>query len=71
MTTPTITTLHVTGMTCGHCVAAVTSELSKITGVSSVDVELASGTVTVASDSPLDGSAVVDAIDEAGFELAT
>lgn len=67
---PTTTTLHVVGMTCGHCVQAVTGELGKLTGVTAVDVDLASGTAVVESAAPLEPAEVTAAIDEAGFELA-
>lgn len=60
----------VTGMTCGHCVNAVTSELSKLPGVTAVDVDLASGSAKVESAEPLDVDAVRAAVDEAGYELA-
>lgn len=63
------TTFKVTGMTCGHCVNAVTSELSGLGGVSAVTVDLVSGgssRVIVASDSPLAEDAVSAALDEAG-----
>ena len=66
----TETTLNVVGMTCGHCVSAVSGELSAIDGVRDVQVDLDSGRVQVTSDGPLDQAAVVAAIDEAGFELA-
>ncbi|MGC5614834.1 heavy-metal-associated domain-containing protein [Georgenia sp. Z1491] len=69
----TTTVLDVTGMTCGHCAQAVTSELSAIAGVTDVDVALdAGGTspVTVTSDAPLEESALRAAIDEAGYEVA-
>ena len=69
----TTTTLHVTGMTCGHCVSAVTEELKGLDGVRDVAVDLAAGgtsTVTVTSDGPLDHAAVLGAVDEAGYELA-
>jgi copper chaperone len=65
----TTATYLVAGMSCGHCVNAVTSELSKIDGVSGVDVALEVGEVTVTSDAPLTEADVVAAIDEAGFEL--
>src|SRR3546814_10781467 len=52
----TTSTYTVTGMTCGHCVAAVTEEVSKIAGVTNVDVELDSGRVTVESEGPVDRS---------------
>jgi copper chaperone CopZ len=66
----TTTTITVQGMTCGHCVQAVTAELSKLTGVTGVQVDLESGLVTVDSAAPLDGSAVRDAVDEAGYRVA-
>jgi copper chaperone CopZ len=69
----TTTTYSVDGMTCEHCVAAVTSELSQLPGVASVDVDLVPGgasAVTVVSDEPLARPAVVAALDEAGYQLA-
>lgn len=63
------TTYSVEGMTCEHCVRAVTTELVILPGVQSVDVDLESGAVTVTSDGPLDESAVREAVDEAGYEL--
>ncbi|MBL7257141.1 heavy-metal-associated domain-containing protein [Paractinoplanes lichenicola] len=63
-------TYTVTGMTCGHCVQAVTGELSALPGVDAVQVDLASGAVTVTSDAPLEDEAVRAAVDEAGYELA-
>ena len=65
-------TYDVTGMTCAHCVQAVTDEVSAIPGVRDVDVELVAGgtsVVTVVSAAPLSDQAVRDAIDEAGYEL--
>ena len=63
-------TYTVTGMTCGHCVSAVTQEISAIDGVGDVRVDLGSGAVTVTSDAPLAEDAVRAAVDEAGYELA-
>jgi copper chaperone CopZ len=63
-------TYTVTGMTCSHCVQAVTGELSTLPGVAGVQVDLASGAVTVTSEAPLDDDAVRAAVDEAGYELA-
>ena len=63
-------TYTVVGMTCGHCVTAVTEEVSQVPGVTAVDVDLASGGLTVTSDSPVDDSAVLAAVDEAGYEVA-
>ena len=66
----TTKTYTVTGMTCSHCVNSVDTELRQIPGVTDVKVDLASGAVTVASDAPLDETAVAAAVDEAGYELA-
>jgi copper chaperone CopZ len=60
----------VVGMTCGHCVSAVSGELIKLPGVRDVQVDLATGTVTIASDAPLPFDEVSTAVDEAGYELA-
>lgn len=62
----------VAGMTCGHCVASVTEELSSLDGVEEVNVALnAGGTskVTVASASPIDIQKVRNAVAEAGYDL--
>jgi copper chaperone len=64
------TTFTVTGMTCGHCVAAITDEVSRLAGVSDVDVDLATGLVTIVSTDPLDSVLLADAVDEAGYEVA-
>ncbi len=59
----------VLGLTCGHCAAAVTSELKAVAGVTDVHVELVAGgtsTVTVASRAPLDDIQVRAALEEAG-----
>ncbi len=65
----TTTTYRVSGMTCDHCVRAVTTELVLLPGVRSVDVDLAGGAVTVTSDGPLDLEHVREAVDEAGYAL--
>ena len=62
-------TYTVSGMTCSHCVNAVTEEVTKIPGVTDVQVDLTTGAVTVASQSPVDNTAVKDAVQEAGYEL--
>jgi copper chaperone len=66
----TTATYTVTGMTCGHCVAAVTEELSAVPDVESVDVVLDTGLVTVVSGRPLSDDEVRAAVDEAGYALA-
>jgi len=70
----TSATYQVTGMTCEHCVRAVTSELKSLHGVYGVTVELTPGgrsAVTVTSEAPLPAEAVAAALDEAGdYQLA-
>ena len=63
------TTINVLGMTCGHCVSAVTMELSLLPSVTEVDVDLESGQVTITSDTALEPAQLATAIDEAGYEL--
>ena len=68
----TALTYGVTGMTCEHCVRAVTDELTALPGVRDIGVDLVVGgitTVRVVSDAPLADSAVRDAVDEAGYTL--
>ena len=64
-------TYTVTGMTCGHCVSSVTEEISELSGVSDVAVDLESGAVTVTSSAPLPEDAVRGAVEEAGYQLVT
>lgn len=67
------TTIGVTGMTCQHCVSAVTAELSALPGVTGVDIDLHTdgvSPVTITSDAGLDPQALAAAVDEAGYEIA-
>lgn len=69
-TSPTTTTVSVSGMTCGHCVSAVSEELEALEGVESVDVELNAGgisTVTITSTKELQNSDIGEAVAEAGY----
>jgi copper chaperone CopZ len=66
----TTTSYTVVGMTCGHCVSAVTEEVSALPGVTAVDVDLASGDLTVTSEAPVDDAAVRAAVEEAGYSVA-
>lgn len=69
----TTQTYRVTGMTCDHCVSAVSSEIGELDGVTTVDVELntsGSSAVTVTSDHPIGDDAVAAAVDEAGYTLS-
>ncbi len=63
-------TFTVSGMTCGHCVASVTEEVQEIAGVETVNVELATGALTITSADPVDQAAVKAAVEEAGYQLA-
>ena len=69
-----IRTLAVDGMTCDHCVRAVTDELSALPGVTDVQIDLVAGatsTVTVSSTEPLADEAVRGAVDEAGYQVVS
>jgi copper chaperone len=59
----------VQGMTCSHCVLSVREEVSEVPGVSAVDVDLASGRLTVTGDD-VDEQAVRAAVADAGYEVA-
>jgi copper chaperone len=65
----TTTTYRVTGMSCEHCVHAVSGEIAKLPGVVAVDVDLETGAVAVTSDAPLVEAEVAGAIQEAGYEI--
>lgn len=63
---------QVRGMTCGHCVGAVTGELETLDGVTSVTISLVphgNSTVTVTSSVQLARDAMHEAIERAGYEL--
>ncbi|MDP9072545.1 MAG: heavy-metal-associated domain-containing protein [Actinomycetota bacterium] len=62
-------TYVVEGMTCGHCVNSVSTELAKVSGVSDVAVDLDTGEVAITSDGPVDDAAVRAAVTEAGFDI--
>ncbi|ALV33539.1 heavy-metal-associated domain-containing protein [Streptomyces sp. CdTB01] len=65
-----VTTVYkVSGMTCGHCEGAVSTEISALDGVTAVTAVATTGEVTVSSAAPLDEEAVRAAVDEAGYEL--
>ncbi len=60
----------VTGMTCAHCVAAVTEEVEAVPEVTAVEVDLASGRLSVRSRTPIATADVRAAVEEAGYHLA-
>ena len=63
-------TYTVTGMTCAHCVASVTEEVAEIPGVTDVQVDLASGSLSVVSDRAVSDDEVRAAVAEAGYQLS-
>lgn len=65
----TDTNYTVTGITCGHCVAAIKEEVSAIPGVSGVDLD-ATGAMTVHSEAPIDFDRIVEALYEAGDQYS-
>ncbi|HET7719928.1 MAG TPA: copper ion binding protein [Acidimicrobiales bacterium] len=67
----TTTTITVDGMTCGHCVNAVQTEVGKLDGVTDVSVDLSSGQVTIVANEAPDADALREAVEEAGYEVRT
>jgi copper chaperone len=65
-----ILTYDVPDISCDHCKHAIESEVSQVRGVESVEVDVQARTVTVSGE-PLDEAAIIGAIDEAGYEVAT
>jgi len=64
----TVQQYTVSGMSCTHCEGAVRSEVSQIPGVENIEVSSADGTLAVTASAPVDDAAVIDAVDEAGYE---
>ena len=62
-------TYEVSGMTCGHCVSSVSEEVGELPGVSDVQVDLASGRLTVTAEPPVGADQVKAAVEEAGYRL--
>ena len=65
----TTATYEIKGMTCGHCVQAVTAALGTVVGVTDVAVDLDTAKASVTSDQPLDEATVRAAVEEAGYEV--
>lgn len=63
----TITTYAVTGMTCSHCENSVRDEVTKLDGVTAIDVSAASGSLVITSATEIDDATVRAAVDEAGY----
>ncbi len=69
-TAPAVQAYVVDGMTCGHCVAAVTEEVGGLPGVTEVAVDLPTGRLTFAATPPVPVAQVREAVEEAGYALA-
>lgn len=68
------TTVNISGMTCSHCVASVTEELSELDGVENVSVNLDKGgisTATITSSTELDPAQIGEAVAEAGYQVVS
>ncbi|GLK15082.1 heavy-metal-associated domain-containing protein [Streptosporangium carneum] len=65
----TTTAYTVQGMTCGHCVTSVKEEVGEVPGVTGVDVDLATGLVTVSSRGPVGDDEIRTAVQAAGYEV--
>jgi copper chaperone CopZ len=70
-TTGFVSTVTVTGMTCGHCVSSVSTEIGAIPTVTGVQVDLPTGKVTITSDQPIEDAAIAAAVDEAGYQVVS
>jgi copper chaperone len=65
------TVIIVKGMTCGHCVSAVQTEIGGLPGVTAVDVDLGTGTVRITADPSPNEQALRTAVGTAGYEIAS
>ncbi|WP_068265286.1 heavy-metal-associated domain-containing protein [Janibacter limosus] len=65
----TTTEYRVTGMTCGHCEAAVREEVGGVAGVQDLTVSAETGSLVV-TGSDIDDTAVIAAVTEAGYQAA-
>ncbi len=65
-----VNSVMVAGMTCEHCATAVRTEISRLPGVTEVDVDVASGEVRIAGEALPDDTALRAAIETAGYEMA-
>jgi copper ion binding protein len=66
-----VSSYTVTGMTCEHCAASVTKEITQLDGVTRVEVDLPTGAVTVTTTTaPVDDAQIRAAVEEAGYQVA-
>jgi copper chaperone len=62
-------TIKIEGMSCNHCVMAVTKALSGIDGIGNIKVDLAKGEATFDEAKPVDRALIRERIKKAGFEV--
>ncbi len=62
-------TIKIKGMSCQHCVMAVTKALGSIEGIKDVRVDLEKGEATFTEVKPIDRKAIGEKIKKAGFEV--
>lgn len=62
-------TVKIKGMSCNHCVMAVTKALNGIEGIKDVKVDLAKGEATFDNEKPINMKAIKDAVEKAGYEV--
>lgn len=65
----TMKSIKIKGMSCQHCVMAVTRALSAIDGIRDVHVDLSNGTATYQEDKPVTSDVVAAAIRKAGYDV--
>ncbi|MGW5918410.1 heavy-metal-associated domain-containing protein [Nocardia fluminea] len=68
-TTNSTSTYVVSGMSCGSCVGKVKNEIGKLDGISGVDIELATGRMTVIGAGAIDDALIQDTVENLGYEL--
>lgn len=59
---------HVTGMTCGHCEMSIREEVSTVPGVQEIQISAQTGKLVITSTEEVDDTAVITAVDEAGYQ---
>lgn len=64
-------TIHIEGMSCGHCTARVQKALEGLAGISAVEVDLTKNSATVEADATVTDAAITEAIDDAGYDVVS
>ena len=62
-------TIKIQGMTCQHCVMAVTKALGKLSGLKSLKVDLAKGEATFENPQNVSRAAIRQAVVDAGYKV--